>query len=71
VHAFIFSLDCIMQDRVILLHGIIFYSSPSGAFSYLFEGERLGLQRLGLGYEDFFLAIERDFMQNICCVHKS
>jgi hypothetical protein len=54
-----------------LLHGIIFYSSPSGAFSYLFEGGRLGLQRLGLGYEKNFLVIEKDFRQNICCAHKT
>jgi hypothetical protein len=53
-----------------LLDGISFYSSSSGAFSYMFEGGRLGLGGLGLGYEKKFLVIEKDFRQNICCEHK-
>ncbi len=54
---------------MMLLHGIFFYSSPNGAFSCLFEGERLNIRRLKLGYGGFFLAIRRNFRLNICCMH--
>jgi hypothetical protein len=53
-----------------LLHGIFFYFPPSSAFYYMFEGGRLGIGGLGLGYGSFFPMISKNFRWSICYMHK-
>jgi hypothetical protein len=53
-----------------LLFNIFFYSSPSGAFSYLLKGGRLSIEILQFDYKGFFQVIGKNFKWSICYAHK-
>jgi len=57
-------------DHIMLLFGIFFYLSSSGAFFCMFEKGRLGIGKLRFDYKGSLLMIGKNFKRNICCVHK-
>jgi len=62
-----FKLHCVRPEQCCYMTFFYTFLLVLSSFTYL--GGRLGIGKLGFGYEGFILAIGKNFRWSICCAH--